>query len=444
MNRYLTGTAVLLTAVLLSARPAMSQPVRQLTLQEAIALALEKNPTFQIAKADVEKSESQIREAYGLAMPTIEGSLQYTRNLKKPVFFLPDFNNPNSGKVTPIEIGSNNSYTASLSLTQALFSKTVGTALEVAEVYQDYTTEGVSASRSQTILDVKKAYYGLLLARRMQTVIGKVFQLTEANYQNVKAMYEQGLASEFDQLRMSVQLANMKPSVVQADNGVRLAELNLKNTIGILETPVPVDDFDFAVLPDDQIQRGETAAVQMNPTIRQLQHQKSLLEKNKEIKEAGYWPSLYGFGTWQTQTQSEDFKFGSYTWVESAYIGLNLSIPIFSGFQTTAQVEQADLEVRKMDLTISQVQKTITLGVRNAALKMSEARERVEAQQAAIGQAEKALSIAEIRFKSGVGMQLEVLDAQVALSQTLTNHAQAVYDYLVARADWEQLVGTGK
>lgn len=425
--------SVLLSAGVVSAQ---TQGKQDFTLASAIETALKNNRSYLLAEQDLEKSDLQINEAYGLAMPSLSGSAQYTRNLKPAVFFI---TTPTG--VQKLRIGADNAYQLGFTLQQPLFSKTVGTALEVAEIYKDYSMVGVNTSRLKTITDVKKAYYNVLLAKRYKEVSQKMLELTESNYKNVQTMYKEGVASEYDELRMSVQLANVRPQVLQAENTYQIAVMNLKNQLGIEKEPVAVDEFRLELLPEDQITLGSQKVAEQNSNLRQLTIQKNLLEKNVEIKQAGLWPSLYAFGNLAWQTQANNFKFQDYDWIRSTSVGLSLSIPIFSGFQTVSQIQQAELEVKKLDYMINDLQSNLQLAVQSATFKLREAKERVDAQGKAVGQAEKALSIAEIRFKNGVGMQLEILDAQLALNQALNNQAQATYDYLVAKADWQQLTG---
>lgn len=427
--------SVLMTAGVVTAQVSEKQ---EFTLAAAIETALKNNRIYKVAEQDLEKSDLQINEAYGLAMPVINGSAQYTRNLEPTVFFITD---QKTGQINQMKFGADNAYQLGFTLQQPLYSKTVGTALEVAEIYKDFSLAGVNSSRLKTILDVKKAYYGVLLAKRYKEVSQKMLELTESNYKNVQAMFKEGVASEYDELRMSVQLANVRPQVLQAQNTYQIAVLNLKNQLGIDKEPVVIDEFRLELLPEDQITLGKQKVVDQNSALRQLTIQKNLLEKNVEIKQSGLWPSLYAFGNLSFQTQANNFTISDYDWVRSSSVGLSLSIPIFSGFQTVSQIQQAELEVTKMGYQINDLQQNLQLAVQSAAYKLKEAKERVEAQGKAVGQAEKALSIAEIRFKNGVGMQLEILDAQLALNQALNNQAQATYDYLVAKADWQQLTG---
>ena len=442
--RYMTRVATVIFIIgVMSVQSLFGQQKVSLSVDQAIDLALKNNKQYKQAEADLEKSNYQINEAWGYAMPTITGNIQYTRTLKPNVFFITQTDSSGKSRINKLQIGADNAYTMGISINQALFSKTVGTALEVAEIYEDYSSEGLRSSKLATIFNTKKAYYSALLAKSFYNDAKKIYDLTEANYNNVHEMYKNGMASEFDELRLSVQLSNTAPKVLQAENSFKLALLNLKNTIGAdanseLELS---DEFKLTQVGADQTSNASEISIDNNATIKQLEIQKSLLDKNTEITEAGFWPSLYAFGSFSRQTQANNFDFGSYSWVNSASVGLQLSIPIFSGLQTYWKVEQNKVDARKLDYQIDYLKDNLKLSANQAALKLSESKKRVDAQEKSVGQAEKALSIAEARFKNGVGLQLEILDAQVALSQTLTNRSQAIYDYLIAKAEWEQAVG---
>lgn len=420
-----------------------AQEKLSLSIDQAVELALKNNKLYKQAEAELEKSGYQINEAWGYAMPTINATAQYSRTLEPNVFFITQTDSAGRSNLVKLQIGADNAYSLGLTVNQPLFSKTVGTALQVAEIYENYSTEGLRTIRLSTIFSTKKAYYSALLAKSFYDDSKKIYDLTEANYNNVHEMYKNGMASEFDELRLSVQLSNTLPRVLQAENNYKVALINLKNTIGTDESSEIslTEEFKLQSTTTVLSDKGSSVSVDQNSTIKQLTIQKELLVKQLEITEAGYWPSLYAFGNFSRQTQANNFDFGSYTWVNSASVGLQLSIPIFSGLQTVWKAEQNKVDVRKLDYQIQYVKDNIKLSAQQASLKLSEAKKRVDAQEKSVGQAEKALSIAEARFKNGVGLQLEILDAQVALSQTLTNRSQAIYDYLIAKAEWEQAIG---
>lgn len=441
-----TGSFIFMIGLIGCYSSLSAQGKLNLSIDQAIELALKNNKQYKQAEAEVEKSGYQINEAWGYAMPTIRGNIQFTHNIEIPTTYLPAiFFNSSAppSLLVPIKFGFDNAMTASLNVNQTLFSKTVGTALEVAEIYNDFSNEGLKTSKLTTIFNTKKAYYGARLAQNFYEDAKKIYSLTEANFKNIHEMFLNGMASEFDDLRLSVQLSNTAPKVLQAENAFKIALTNLKNTIGLDDsTSINLtEEFKFQKLSTEQLNNETATAIENNPALRQLTIQKDLLGKQLEITQAEFWPTLSLTGGMTYSSNANDFKVSNYQWNRSSNVGLQLSIPIFNGLQTVWKAEQNKVDVRKLEYQISYLKDNIKLSAEQSILKLNEAKKRVDAQEKSVAQAEKALSIAEARFKNGVGLQLEILDAQVALSQTLTNRSQAIYDYLMAKAEWEQAVG---
>jgi outer membrane protein len=122
-------------------------------------------------------------------------------------------------------------------------------------------------------------------------------------------------------------------------------------------------------------------------------------------------------------------------------VGLKLSIPIFDGFARGARVQQAEIDMEKAKLTKLKTEDGLKIQLVQAELNMKEAKQRVDAQKESVQEAEKALTIAESRYDNGIGTQLEILDTQSALVQTQVSYSQAIYDYLVAKAEWDNVAG---
>jgi len=415
-----------------------------LTLEQAISLALERNRDVLIAEQDRYKADAQIGEAKSGVFPQLSFSGQYARNVKTPVLFLPPgspFNT--SGRVMTFKLGSDNAYTAGLQLYQTLFSPKLRTAIDIAEDYHEFTQKSYEGTTQDVVLGVKKAFYGVLLAQRLVDVSREGLEVAKANYENVKSLYKHGVAAEYDFLRAEVQVASTEPMLIQAENNLELAKNALKNILAVdLKQEIEVKgDFTYVETPPDLVQQANNAALERNPTIQQLALQESILQKNIDIERADYFPTLSLFGSYQWQTQDNSFRIKDYTWAQSLIVGLQVSYSLFNGFRTSSRAEQASVDRQKVQYTRLKAEEGLKIQILQAQLKMEEARKRIAAQEKSIGQAEKALTIAQTRYKSGVGTQLELLDTQAALTRTQTNYAQAVYDFLIAKAEWERAVG---
>jgi len=418
-----------------------------LTLDKAISIALEQNRDILIADQDRYKSDAQIAEARSGAFQQLSVSAQYMRNINLPVIFLPANSppfNPTSSTIS-FAIGSNNSYQGGLTLTQALYSRQVGVALDIANTYKDFSDASYASTKQSVILDVKKAFYGVLLMQKLVDANRQGLDVVKANYENIQSLYKHGQAAEFDLLRAEVQVANTEPSVISSENNLVLAVNGLKSLLSIpLDSNVVVKgDFTFAEVPPSVLDQGTRGALGTNPSIQALSFQESMLDKNISVEQSAYFPSVYAFGAYQWQTQDNTFQFNNYLWAKIMNVGVTLSWNIFDGLRTPARVEQAKIDLRKVQYTKLKAEEGLTIQVQSTLLKMDEAKRRIEGQEKNIQQAEKAVSIAQTRYKSGVGTQLELLDTQVAMTLAQTNYAQAIYDYLVSEAEWEFAVGQG-
>jgi outer membrane protein len=431
----------------IAAAQAPSQPPVVLTLDKAISIALKQNRDVLIAEQDRYRADAQVGEAWAGALPQITINGIYTRNILKPVLFIPPNNpiNP-TDKTMTFEIGSTNAYTMSASLSQPLFSRRVGMALQIADTYREMTEQSYQSTSQAVARDVKKTFYLVLLAKKLVEANRQGYDVVKANYENVQAQYRNGTAAEFDLLRAEVQLANTEPLVISAENNLALAINALKNLLAMpIEQEVVLQgDFTYEELPGSTMSEARNNALSTNPLILQLSFQEALLEKNISIERAGYFPSLNLVGGYSWQAQDNTLQFSNYNWAKMLNVGLTLSIPVFDGLRTSNRVQQAEIEREKVFYTRMKAEEGLKIQIQSTELKMAEAKKRIAGQEKNIAQAEKAVRIAQTRFKSGVGTQLELLDSQVAMTRAQTNYAMAIYDYLVAKAEWQYAVGVSK
>lgn len=437
----LCAVSLLVGSFIISAQD--QKNVLVVTLKEAIDIALEKNWDVKLSEKDILKAEEQISEAYANAFPRIEFIGSYVRNIKLPVLFLPSgtpFNE--TGKTLTLELGSDNAYDLSFSMNQVIYSQKVNTAIQVASEYSELSKTANRGTRNDIILNVKKAFYNVLLMQELVKVSRQGNEVAKANYENVEALYKQGVASEYDFLRAEVQYANTQPMLIQTENNLELAKNYLKNILTVdITRPIEVKgEFIFEEVPAYTFEYANEKGVQEHPLVRQLEIQSSLLDKNITIQRADYFPTLAAFGTYTFQSQDNTFNFKDYLWAKSFMVGLNLSYTLFDGFGRGARIEQAIIEKEKVDITRRKVEEGLKIRIMQAKMSMDEAKKRIDAQSKSLEQADKALKISQTRYKSGVGTQLELIDTQAAMTIARTNYAQAIYDYLTAKADWENAV----
>ncbi|MGB9773125.1 MAG: TolC family protein [Bacteroidota bacterium] len=450
MQRYFcfqSSITLLMISLLVRPLPALAEEPREITLDAAISLALKLNKQLSVAQLEMEKARAKYHEALGGALPKLSGTGQYTRNIKSPVFFLPNAI-LTGGRIregtTPVAFAQKNSYLGSISLSQPLFIGQVYEGISIASTSYKLALESYESAKTQTVLNVKRAFYGVLLAREAAALAEMSLKNAEENLKNVQRMNSQGLVSDYDLIRARVQVDNLRPYAMQAHDQYELSKNYLKMAIGLSpDEPINVlGDLSFA--PKDSVVSVEDAqriALANNYDLRQLEFRVELAQQSVTLEKYGHYPSLVAFGNYQWQAQADNFQFSEYLWAKSFVLGVQLQIPIFNGFQTASRVQQAEITFDEAKKQRDAFVDKLKTDVASIVYRVQQARKRVEAQTQSIGQAEKAYQIAKSRYNAGLGTQLEVNDAEVAMTQSKVNYLQAVYDYLIAQAELDQVLG---
>jgi outer membrane protein TolC len=420
---------------------AQSRDTVRLTLSDAITQAINNNKQLDISRLAIENADAQVKEAYSSTLPSVTINGRYQRNIQNQVFYLPGAD----GSVHPIEIGSANAISTDVTVNQIVYNSAAFSAPNTAESYAKISRQQLRGDAAQTVLDVKRAYYGALLAREALRVNETLLVNAEENMKNAEALFKAGLRAEFDALRAEVQVANQRPVVVQAQDNYLAAIDNLKLLLGNVGDK-EIDLTENLVRPISETQGVEPSVAAAEGVLEQnnaqLQALKLTADVNRQlidIKKSDYLPTVSLFGTYQLQAQADNFTDLSFQ--PSSYIGLNLSFNLFNGFKTRSQVQEAQVQYEQSKIREEQVNDALKTQLGIVLRNIQYARQRIETGDATIGQAERAYKIATTSYKAGTGTQLQINDADLALAQSKLNQLNAVYDYNVAMAELEQLLG---
>ena len=448
-RREMAVMVLALFLVLNAGRATGQEPVNQstdsleLTLDKALELALSDNPTIVIANKEVERVDYARKEAWSSLFPSISAEGSYTRNMKLPVLFLPEgVFGPGSGGA--MEMGYKNSFQGSLTAGIPLFSMSLLQNIKLSEHEMKAALESARASRINMEAEVRKAYFSFLLARDTYAVMAQSVKNAEDNLENVRQFYGQGLVAEYDVIRSEVQVRNLKPGLVQAENGVRMSEMMVRVLLGLgQEIPFKVNEalFDF-----ERVELSETAGfgegmLEQNPQLAQLELQLDKMTTQFKLVRAQRYPNLSAFMSYQAVAQANDFKFGDYQWANPLAAGLQLSFPIFRGFSIRNQEKQVAVGREQLQLQRDYTVRNLVLQLNNASTNMLKALEQIESNREGVRLAERGFRIAQTRYKAGAGTLLELNDAEIALTQAKLNLNQAMYDYLAAETEYRQVLG---
>jgi len=418
-----------------------AQEKLSLTLEDSIKLALSQNPYHLASEKRIEAAKHKLREAASNFFPSLNAQGLHTLDEKLFELEFPSFTPGQPPEKVSIDFTKD--YQFALSLSFPLFTSGRLTSGFKQAKYNLLSTEEASReSRHITVFNTKKAFYGILLAREFVKVAEEAVAVAEKHFQNVKSLYEVGMASKFDLLRSEVEVANLKPQLIKARNSVKIAELGLKILLGLdLSQPIEVKG-ELAFKPYElNLEEGLTKAIANRPEISQLRYQKRMAGEMAKVARASNLPSLSIAGTYNFW--ADKFNFEKDNWQSYYAVNLIFTIPLFNGFATSARVAQSKALIKEIELTQKGFEETVKFEVRQAILNLNEARESLLSQERSVEQAQESLRIAELNFSEGMATTLDVSSAQAALIQAKTNYSQALYDYVISLAQQEKAMGIG-
>ena len=428
---------------------ASAQQKLELTLDEAINIALSDNPTVQVANLEIERYDYVRKQALSSLYPQVDASAQYSLALRRQEM------------AEGLSFGGKNTFNATASVSLPLFVPSVYRQLKLNKTQMALAVESARASRIDMVAAVRAAYYNVLLAEQSLKVLEKAVATTQEVVDNTKLLAERGLAAEYDYITAQVQLSNLAPQVLQAKNGIDLTKRQLKMYLSIPEeTEISVigslDDFRDAVLlgADYEIDLAN------NTTMKSLELQQELLEHQEKLIQTTRMPTLAAFGQISYIGQEpSDFgglmgggaktsavtRAGSgspkFWWQYPISLGAQISIPIFSGFSKTNQLREVRNQQAQLEIQRDYTERGLMLQVQTSVNNLITAREMMMANELTVQQAQKAYEISESRYNAGAGTILELNSSQLTLTQAQLNYSQSIYDYLSAHAEYEKSLG---
>ena len=440
----MTGKKMLLTAMALCAfgfAKAQTEQTTQntltLTLDKALEIALDENPTIKVAAEEIALKKVASKEAWQSLLPeaSLNGSLDHT--IKAAEMKLNDMS---------FKMGQDGTNTANagLSINLPLFAPAVYRAMSMTKTDIELAVEKSRASELDLINQVTKAYYQLMLAQDSYEVLQGSYKLAEDNFNVVNAKYQQGAVSEFDKISAEVQMRSIKPNVISAANAVTLAKLQLKVLMGITaDVDIKTDDnlTNYESMLFANQLKEEDMSLENNTTMKQFELNMKLLEKNVKSLKTNFMPTLSMSFSYQYQSlYNPNINFFDYTWSNSSSLMFNLSIPLYRASNFT-KVKSARIQMRQLDWNRIDTERKLNMQVVSYRNNMTASSEQVVSNKENVMQAEKAVQIAGKRYEVGKGTVLELNSSQVSLTQAQLTYNQSIYDYLVAKADLDQVLG---
>ncbi len=468
----MAASAAVMVAAFATFAPAGAQESAALSLDQAVRSAIRQNRDVRSARYALEEANKRVKEAWSGVYPSLDFNASYTRNVSPTLAFLPArIFDPNAGPddYIGVQFGADNQWNSTISLEQPLFSAAAFLGVGAAGRFKNLQEEMVRGLTQGVVTRVRASYYQLLLQQEQMRLITKSVERLRQSLAETRSLNSAGLASDYDVLRLEVALANLEPNLQRAENAVLQAQRQLA-----LELDLPADQRlevrgSLATMNLDDLGANDEAnrevlafagfrgegmeavdeavrmAQELRSDLRQLTLTESLRKTEMRLEQVQALPRISFFGNYVISAQDNNapnfFARGDGQRAYARNVGVRVSMPIFSGFGRVARIEQKRAALRQAETQSGLVEDQARVQVRNLVEQTDEALARARAQRMAVGQAQRGYEIASAQYREGLSSQLELTDAEVALRQSEFNYAQAVFDFLIARAQLDQATG---
>ncbi len=440
-----------------------------ITLDQALQIAVSENTSVKVADMEVERTGYARKGTYASLFPQIDGSAAYQRTIKKQVMYM-DFDmsaltggasggdssadagsgsTSGGGTAAPtsgggIEVGRWNTWSAGVSAAMPLVNAQLWESLKITGLDVELAVEKSRSSRIETVTQVKQAYFACLLAKKSFEVYKSVYENALENLKQTQQKYNVQRASDLDLARAKTTLANAVPNVYDAESSVILTLWRLKAVMGVdldenIDVAGSLEDFAGTMLRD--IKNSEELSLENNSTLRQLSIQAEQLASAVKTQQYAYLPTLSLAFSYSLNAMTNDFVFSEYKWSPYSYLGISLSVPIFSGGKRYNAVRQAKVQKAELALQRENTERQLKISIRQYLNQMETAMKSYASAGSALESAGKAYDIAKASYSVGRSTLTDLNDAQLALTQAQMAVSQAVYSFAIAKANLEGVVG---
>jgi outer membrane protein len=401
------------------------------SLEEALAIALQAQPQIQARLYDYAAARFRVDQAFSPLLPQLTAQLsgQYSSSTVLTT-------SPLTGASVPVQVSRSleDTLIAQVQLSQLLFDfgKSVAS-VDAARKLAEVSRYDIELQRQLVTLAVKEAYTNTLFAQRLIRVQRQALERAELNLKSVRGFYDVGTRPKSDVVRAEVDVANARVDNIRADNAERLARVALNTSMGVAATTKfdLVDNLVY-VKVSDSAEDLVSEALKRRPEYAQaklrIESSESLLKRSFR----DFFPDVVGTGSYGAVRT--DFN-------ESWTAGISLNWSIFDGGNRLARYREAKANLEASQQRLKATELDISREVEQARSTVVETDERILAAQAAVASAQENFRLVQGRFDAGVGTILDLTDAQLALTQAQNAEAQALADFRIALARLDRALG---
>ncbi len=413
----------------------------KLSVEDGVKLALAHNKMLQQTLEERNVAEGQLVSSRSAYLPNVALATQYRR-----VELVPQFDIAFPGAPSEhIQIGRLDNYSAALTVTQPLYAGgAIAAQVQLARLSSLLADQTIRAATQDVVYATETAYYNLLVSQHLVDISTEAVRASKAHLDDVEKKRAGGVVSNFDVLRAQVELSNSEANLIQSKNAINLARANLIKTMGVSQDSDFVLSGEFAYTPvklamEEAVRTAFTNRPDLYSNEYRIRQQRELLR----IARSRYLPnvSAYFTNTWANPSPT-NFTGSANEWGRIWQAGVQGAWPIFDGFQREGNIMQQRARLKQAQISLVDTEETAVFELTRAILSVENADEFVQSQQLNVTRATEGLRLADVGYQQGINTQVEVIDAQSALTTARVNYLQAIYQHVVAKLAVERAMGT--
>jgi outer membrane protein TolC len=446
MNQKPIKVIVRIICLLLVVNSAMAQTGTKhaFTAKECVDYAHKNNVQVKNALLNVQIQLEINRDVTSAALPTLSGVISGNDYLKIPTSLLPGeiFGQP-AGTYIPVQFGTKYNANAGLQFQQLLFDGQVFVGLQARSTSIAFSNKNVEVTEEMIKTNVYKIYYQLVAGKTQIDIYDANLERLKKLLSDTKALYENGFVEKLDIDKISVQISNLETEKFKALNSIEIGYQALKTLIGMPtkdELVLTEQIYKEKIKKDFAIDTTFTYSDRKD--FQYLDLAKQLNELNIKRYKMSYLPTLALSGSYTKNAQRNQFNFfGKGDWFTTSFVGLNLSVPIFSGFSKSSHVTKSQLELQQTVNQIDNLKLTIDNEIETAKLNFHAAVITLDYQKKNMLLAENVFNQTKKKFELGTGSNTEITAAETDLRTAQANYINALYSAIIAKVDYNKAIG---
>ena len=404
-----------------------------LLLSEAVALALGYNRTLAQEAEGAEIARGRILESYGEALPAVAFSGAFVRRDEE----LGTTGSDGEYRATRLR----DQTTAGLRATQPLFNGRIGAALRAARLYEAWSRAGLRVAGERVVYEVVRAYYEAVLSSHLLGVNLSALETAQAQLEDARARRRQGMASNYDELRAEVEVANFQAQALQARNAKDVAYTALYRLMGaspesaaelVEEVPFVPETIGFAA--------ALGVALENRADLLEAEYALRLQRESVAAARGRYWPEVSAYAA-QTWANPDPHQSTRKEWGDEWQAGVQASWAVFDGFARRGALVQERARLRQRELALLDAEERAASEIRQAVLSLKTAEEFARSQSRNLETAREALRLVQAGQREGRNAAVEVIDARRALTQASGNYYQSLFSHAMARVALQRAMG---